>query len=424
MPTARGRYVILILMIISMFNLMDRQIMSILLVPIQKELHASDTQMGLITGLAFSLFYVTASFPLARWADVGNRRNLIVGAVAVWSAATMLCGLANSYLQLLFTRVAVAGGEAAAQPAALSMITDITPLERRGSAIGLYFFGSALGIALGYFLAGLINVHFGWRAAFLAFGAPGLLVALVVWASVPEPYRAPYKSQVGHTETAPPFMVVLKYIVSLRTYRRLMLALALQAMFTYSWMVWAPTFMIRVHALTTAYVGAWLGLTFGVSACLGSLLSGVVVDRLVRRYGVPWYARLCAIVLVGAVPFALAFLFAGSSKLALAAFFPFMALLSCATPPTYSLWMTLAPPRMRGVTAAICTAVSMLAGLGIGPVLIGALNDRLAPIFHERAIRYSFVASLALALGSAVCHWWASKSAAEDSMIAQAGPTP
>jgi MFS family permease len=190
--------------------------------------------------------------------------------------------------------------------------------------------------------------------------------------------------------------------------------MGLQSMFTYSWMVWTPAFMIRVHGLTTAYVGPWLGLSMGVGAAVGNVVGGHAADRLVRRYGISGYPLFCLVALLGTIPFALIFISTPSSTLAFTAFTLFMILLAGATPPCFAIWLSLVPSRMRAIATALLGAVTGLAGLGLGPVLIGVLNDRLAPVFHDLAIRFSFLASLALPLGAALFYWQASRTAASD----------
>ncbi len=171
-PGARAMLALLVLLYV--INYIDRQILSVLLEPIKQELEVSDTAMGLLTGLAFALFYTTAGIPIARWADRGSRRKVVVVGVVVWSAMTALSGLARNFVQLALARVGVGIGEATLSPAAHSLISDAFPPERRATALGIYNIGGNVGIMLGFMLGGWIGEAFGWRMAFFVVGLPGL----------------------------------------------------------------------------------------------------------------------------------------------------------------------------------------------------------------------------------------------------------
>ena len=173
-------YITFVMALVFMLAATDRNIMSILLVPIQKDLNVSDTAMGALTGAAFSIVYAATALPLARLADRGNRRNLITGAVAFWSAMTAACGVATGYITLLLARMGVAVGEAAHQPSIMSMVGDLYPRHRRGIAIGCISIGTSVGIALGAYVAGWLSDNHGWRTAFFVMGLPGLVVAAMV----------------------------------------------------------------------------------------------------------------------------------------------------------------------------------------------------------------------------------------------------
>jgi predicted MFS family arabinose efflux permease len=220
----RRNYMTFLLALVYMLASADRNIMSILLVPIQKELGASDTAMGLLTGAAFSIVYATGALPLARFADRGHRRNLLGAAVAIWSLMTATCGFVGSYALMLLARVGVALGEAGHAPAIMSLVGDLHPRERRGFAIGCVYIGSAVGVGAGAFLAGYLNDLFGWRVAFLAMGFPGLVVAALLVLTVKEPVRGLFDGGAAAPEHAGSTWVGLKYLWSVPTVRRLMLA--------------------------------------------------------------------------------------------------------------------------------------------------------------------------------------------------------
>jgi predicted MFS family arabinose efflux permease len=185
----RAYYVLFLLVLVGACNLVDRQILTILLQPIKQELGASDTAMGFLTGFGFAAFFVVAGFPLARWADRGSRRSIIALCVRFWSLMTMASGFATSFLQLALARVGTAVGEAGSAPAIASLVADHFPRQGRGRAMAVVFIGPAIGVFVGLMLGGWINQAFGWRVAFVAVGAPGLLLALVMRFSIAEPGR-------------------------------------------------------------------------------------------------------------------------------------------------------------------------------------------------------------------------------------------
>ena len=414
----RAYYILAVLFLVAAVNLMDRQILSILLVPIQMELGVSDSQMGLLTGFGFAVFYVTAAIPLARWADMGNRRNLIALAVGVWSVATMLCGAVTSYVQLLLTRIGVASGEAASGPAALSMISDLFPVHRRATAIGLYMIGAASGVFLGLFLGGVLNDLYGWRLAFVAVGAPGLLVGLLMWVSVPEPVRGVHDGDLATDPDSASAVSVLRYLAKLRTFPVLMLAIVLQQIVNSAWMVWTPAFLMRVHDMSAAEVGLWLGLAIGLGAGTGNLLGGVISDRM-SGYGARWYLLVSALAILVAIPISATFIFAASRGLAIAAFLPFAFCMGCAFVPSTAAGLAIARPRMRAFVNAIIQFCTNLVGFGFGPLLIGVLNDRFAPTYGSLAIRYSFIVIPGLLAASGAAYLLASRSMDRD--VARAG---
>ena len=184
-----GRFVLTLLFLVSLFNYLDRWMLAILLPDIKSDLNLSDSEIGFISGIAFSLFYALMGIPIARLADRYSRRVIVSTAMAVWSAMTAICGLAQSFWQLALARVMVGVGEAGATPPSHSLISDLYPKDRRAFALAIYALGSPLGIFLGFLLGGWLTQEFGWRVALFSFGIPGLILAFVVFAKLPEPKR-------------------------------------------------------------------------------------------------------------------------------------------------------------------------------------------------------------------------------------------
>jgi len=194
---AGSHFALALLVVVYTFNFIDRQILSILIEPIKLELGLNDTQMGLLTGFAFALFYATLGIPIARYADRANRRNLIAAALGVWSIMTAVSGLAGNFWHLLIARIGVGVGEAGCSPPAHSIIADYFPAEKRATALGIYSLGIPVGIMFGLFAGGWINEYFGWRIAFFVVGIPGLVLAVIVRFTMREPERGMAEGRVA-----------------------------------------------------------------------------------------------------------------------------------------------------------------------------------------------------------------------------------
>jgi predicted MFS family arabinose efflux permease len=419
--TGYSAYVTFVMALVFMLAATDRNIMSILLVPIQDELKVSDTAMGALTGTAYSLVYATAALPLARLADRGNRRNLIAAAVAVWSLMTSACGLATSFLTLLLARIGVAVGESATGPSIMSMVGDLYPRSRRGLAIGCITIGSAVGIGLGAYLAGLLNDLHGWRTAFLVMGLPGVVVGLLMFVTVKEPKRGAYEDGAGAQPDRRSSLAALRYLFSVPTIPRLLAAkLLLQVAFG-GFLVWAPAFFMRVHGLTTTEMSAGFGLVVGTSAILSAIIAGIVSDRL-SKGGERWRAYYCAIVLAGGVPFAVLTMIAPTPMLAFAALFVMSLITGGATSASITAGLGVVRPEMRGFMTAVMSFVIAVVGGGLGPVFFGALTDALKPTYGDEAIRFTLLTIPALWAASAALFYISGRTTDHDAAMALRGP--
>jgi MFS family permease len=414
-------YVTFVMALVFMLAATDRNIMSILLVPIQKDLKASDTSMGALTGAAFSIVYATAALPLARLADHGNRRNLIAAAVAVWSVMTSACGFASSYVTLLLARVGVAVGEAAHQPAIMSMIGDLYPRTRRGIAVGCITIGSAVGIGLGAYIAGVVSDLHGWRAAFLVMGLPGIAVAVLMTLTVREPKRGAHEGGAGSAPAPLSSWAALRYLFSVPTVPRLLAAnLVLQIAFQ-GFLTWSPAFFMRVHGLTTSQMSAGFGLVVASSAILSAIMAGLVSDRL-SKGGERWRAYYCAVVLAAGVPFAILMMIAPTATLAFMALFMMSLITGGATSASITAGLGVVRPKMRGFMTAVMSFVIAVVGGGLGPVLFGVLTDSLKSRFGDEAIRYTLLTVPALWAIAAALFLHAGRSTDRDAAAALAAP--
>ncbi len=399
MPS-RANYVLTILVIVYVFNFIDRQILSILLLPIQQELGVSDAAMGFLTGVAFALFYTTAGIPIARWADRGSRVSIIALGLALWSGMTALSGLARSYLQLAIARVLVGVGEAAASPASHSLISDYFPPERRATALAIYTIGANIGILIGLVAGGWINEYFGWRTAFFVVGLPGIAMALVVKLTVREPPRGAVEG-LDAGEAVPSVREVLRHLGSLPAFRHLALAAGIYAFAGYGFVTWVPTFLIRVQGMGTGEAGTWTGLLIGGGGALGAYVGGRLCDGLGPR-DVRWQMWIPALGAAAVVPLAAVFLLSPHAHLGLAAYLPAVVAGAFYIGPTYAMTQALARLRMRALAAAIVLFILNLIGLGLGPWAVGFASDLWSDVYGVGSIRYALLAAAGVNLWGVV----------------------
>ncbi|MEE8509280.1 MAG: MFS transporter [Myxococcota bacterium] len=414
-PVASRRYanyVLGLLFVVYTFNFIDRQILSILLEDIKTELGVSDTAMGFLTGIAFAAFYTVAGIPIARWADVGVRRSIIALGLAVWSAMTALSGVVQSFTQLVGARIGVGVGEAAGSPPAHSIIADYFPPERRATALSIYNMGINVGILFGFLAGGWINEFFGWRAAFFVVGLPGLALALLVRFTIREPPRG---ASEGTVTDEPPeaTAVVFRFLWSLRSFRHLAIAGGLHAFTGYGLAQWSPTFLRRVHEFGSGEAGTYLGLIIGLGGIAGSLLGGVLADRLSIR-DKRWYLWVPAISSVLTLPFIAGFLLFDSPALALVTYIPAVVFGAMWLGSCLAITQAMVKLRMRAMASAILILVLNLIGLGLGPQAVGIMNDLLAPSLGDEAIRYSLLLATLMTAWAAVHFALAARSLRED----------
>jgi len=408
-------WVTIVLSLVWLLAAVDRNILSLLLVPIKNSLGASDAAMGALTGAAFALVYATTALPMARIADRSNRRNFMVLALAFWSAMTAVCGLASSYLQLLLARVGVAAGESANTPATMSFIGDLYPANKRGGAIGILTIGSALGFSLGAILAGVLNDRFGWHVAMMAVGAPGLIVALLMWLTVPEPRRGAHDGPAAHSPDAASVWRSLKRIAAIRTATPMLLGLIFLNVSFMAWLNWLPTFLMRVHHLTTTQMSGVFGLVVGVGGVLSNVFAGFISDRLARR-GARWRMYYCAVMVLVSIPLIIGALLSPAIGPAIACMCLYSLGAGGLSTVTSAAMLSISPANMRAFMAAIFGLAVSILGAGAGPWIIGVMNDALKGALGDQAIRYSLLvapASLALA---GLMFFWASRTIERDAI--------
>lgn len=375
--------------VLAFLAYIDRQILGVLLVPIQKDLHVNDAAMGALSGTTFAMAYAIAALPIARLADRTNRRNLLVIALGFWSVMTAVCGLATTYLQLVFARIGVAAGESAQAPASMSMLSDLFPPTRRATAISVLSIGGGMGSTFGAMISGALNDRFGWHVAVLAVAAPGLLLAAAMWMTLSEPPRK-------NLETVPPGAASRSILGGLRhlwrtpTFGRLLGAMVCKDVTIFAWLNWMPTFLIRVHHLTTTQMGEVFGLATGLGAIVSTTSAGVISDWLARR-GARRRMYYCCLLAALGVPCLVGVLFFGDIRLVWLCVLTYSLTAGGLTGPTNAAMVTVARADIRAFTMAVCALVVTVVSAGLTPWVIGALNDRLAHSFGHDAVRYSLL---------------------------------
>ena len=402
-----SNYVLGVLFTVYVLNFIDRQVLSVFVEPIKEEMNASDTEMGLLLGFAFALFYTIAGIPIARWADRGNRRTIIALGLTVWSAMTVLSGLTRSFAQLALVRVGVGVGEAAGSPPAHSLISDYFPPERRATAMGIYSWGIYVGSALAFLGGGYLREYFDWRTAFIVLGAPGLLFALVVRFTVKEPPRGLSEATKEPVETTT-LGETLRYLASCRSWIYLVLGACFLSLTGYGILMWGYAFFGRVHGMPPVEIGIWMAGIVGIGGSLGTYLGGFLADRAGQR-DVSSYMIIPAVATVASLPLAAGFLLLDSSREAMICFFFFYILANMYVPSLHTINQNLAKLSMRATAAAIILFIVNLVGAGAGPFVVGFLNDQYAATYGQEAIRYSLFTLSCTMIFGAFCFYMAGR---------------
>ena len=400
-------YVLGILVVVYTFNFIDRQILSILLEAIKNDLNLSDTSLGMLTGFAFALFYATLGIPIAKYADYGNRRNLISLAIGVWSFMTALSGLAQNFFHLLIARIGVGIGEAGCSPPAHSMISDYFPAIVRSTALGIYSLGIPFGIMFGLFAGGWINEYFGWRVAFFVVGIPGILLAIIFRFTVQEPKRGQAEGRVD-TKEQPSIIETAKYLLSKKSFRHLAFGASLAAFVGYGAITWLPSFFQRSYGMQTGDVGWYLGLILGIPGGLGIFLGGYLSDYL-GSIDVRWCLWIVALAMFITTPLYYMVYLSPTANISFLWLIVPIAFGNFYQATTFSQTQGVVELRMRSVAAAILLFIINIIGLGFGPQAVGILSDILRADYGKESLRYSLMILTTLKLWCAYHYYLAGK---------------
>ncbi len=377
-PGLRAWIALFTLCFVYVLNFLDRSLLSILAKPIQDSLHVTDSQLGLISGLYFALFYCFIAIPVGWLADRTNRIWILTIACAIWSGATMACGLAANFTQLAIARMTVGFGEAGGVPPSYAVVTDYFPTGRRGTALSIYNLGPPIGAALGTAFGASIAAAYSWRAAFMVLGAVGILTALFVILTVREPVRGgldqPAASSQSLEGAASGFVHTIVTFFSKRALVLAALGSGMTQIITYGSGGFATLFLMRERGMTLGEVALYSALVTGIGMSAGIFVSGRLIDRFTKR-SKPAYALVPAVSLMLAIPFYVGFVWAPTWQMALLfqlgpTFLNFFYLSSSVT-----LVQEEVRPDQRVMSGALLLLVMNFIGMGFGPTFVGAMSD-------------------------------------------------
>ena len=379
-----------ILVLVYTFNFIDRQIVGILAVPIKADLGLSDTQLGLMGGLAFALFYTGLGIPVAMLADRHSRTWIMTGALVIWSAMTAVCGLASNFWQLFLARLGVGVGEAGGGAPAYSLISDLFPPQQRARALSIYSFGIPIGSALGIVFGGLIASWIDWRFAFFAVGLAGILLAPVFRMVIKEPERGRFDRQ--RAAHAPPALgAILRTLSKKPSFWLISLGASCSSMMGYGLFFWLPSFFVRSYGLSLLEASLFYGGILLLGGIAGIWIGGWAGDRF-GRASRKVYARIPALAFVLTIPFYLLGILSPTLVLSFFVLLVPTALGLAWLGPVISAIQHLVPPDMRATASAVFLFVNNLIGIGIGTWAIGALSDSLQLHYGDDSLRYAILA--------------------------------
>jgi MFS family permease len=375
--TAQRWYVAFMMCLVYTLSITDRYSISTVLELIRRELHLSDANVAFLTGVSLAIFYVVFGFPLSWLIDRKSRRDIVVGSLVAWSGLTVATGLARNYSQLLLARIGVGVGEAGGTPGANSLLSDYFPPERRTMALQVFSLGAALGTWLGSSIAGIIAYYFSWRGMFLALGAPGILVGVLMWLTIREPQRGRLDAHAPGAKV-PPLRVIVRFMCTQRATVHMILGTGVAALWGWGLLWWTPAFLMRAFALNVEQAGTILGRVYLIGGGLAMLVSTWLFSR-------PWLTDQRRILRVTGATIAFGtvvtwFIYSTHSlalfKMLLWLFVPTVYMY---LGPSFGILNNLAPANMRAMYCAVMLLVANVLNLVVAPQMVGFLSDSFAP---------------------------------------------
>jgi len=389
-PDSRRALTLFLLVLVYTFNFIDRQIVGILAVPIKADLGLSDTQLGLMGGLAFALFYTGLGIPVAILADRFSRTWIMTGALVIWSAMTAACGLAHNFWQLFLARLGVGVGEAGGVAPAYSLISDMFPPGQRARALSIYSFGIPIGSALGIVFGGVIASMIDWRFAFFAVGIAGVILAPIFRLTVREPERGRFDTQQEKRPPPAPSAIV-RALVGKPSFWLISLGASCSSMMGYGLFFWLPSFFVRSHGLTLLDASLFYGAALLIGGLAGIWAGGWLGDRFGQAKRAR-YVTIPALAFLLSIPFYLVTVLSPNLVLTFFVMLVPTALGLVWLGPVISTIQHLVRSDMRATASAVFLFINNLIGIGIGTWAIGALSDLLATRFGDDSLRYSILA--------------------------------
>jgi len=400
MKTSYKAYVISVLWLVLVLRFIDLQIVSMFLEPIKKEFTLSDTQLGLLTGFAFAMFYGTLSIPVAWMADRFNRSTITAAAVGIWSAATAMCGMATSFGTLLLARLGVGAGEAGGQAPTYSLVSEIVPQKVRVTVFALLAAAVPFGLFCGLFI-GAWGAGAGWRTVFLWLGAAGLALAALVKFTVKD------NNRVVKVSDQQPYMQSLKELFAMKSYRHLVLASTAFTTGATAMGMWMISFFVRTFELPVTAIAPKVAIIYGLGGVFSSIFGGWVCDKVVARTGDPsWYAKISAGATI-MLPFFAAGVFLAPAFSTALVFLCGITLCTYAwMGPTYGTIQSLAKSNQRATAAAVNYLIISLVAYSMGPLAVGMISDAISSATGTQSLRYSLLTVATLTYTWATFHFW------------------
>ena len=417
-PLAGHRTTLTLLVLAYTLSMCDRMILSILFPDIKAEFGLSDTQLGLLGGLSFALFYATMGLPIARLSDQHSRKRIIIISLVIFSVMTAFSGLAAGFISLLLMRVGVGIGEAGVNPASHSIIADYFPPQRRALAMATLMLGGSFGMMLGFVGGGFIADAYGWRIALVSVGVPGLLLAAAMARLLREPARGNFEAETP--PPPPPILTTAATMWANPAMRHLIAGSVVAGLMSYGLTQWLPTFFIRTHDLSQSQTGMMMAGVFGILGAIGALVAGKWFDRLSIR-GFQYGLWMLALVPFISIPFFIMGLFADNLTTAMLLFIIPGFVGNCFLGPTIAMVQTLSPVHMRAVSSAIKMLCINLIGLGMGPLLVGVLSDSLSPRYGEESLSVALAYFTLVGLWGSLHFWLCGRALAKQQTQAEIG---
>lgn len=382
-------YVVVILMLAYVFAYLDRFILTLMVEPIKRDLAITDTQMSLILGLAFAVFYTLLGIPIGRLADRANRRTIVAAGIAIWSVMTASCGLARNFATLFLARIGVGVGEATLQPCATSILSDYFPRGKRGLAYGVYAWGLGIGAGAAMILGGrviesvskggmtslpIVGDVYAWQVVFFIIGLPGLVVAMLMM-TVKEPVR---RDRIANqSDAAVPLSETIAYLKAhWRTYGSHFLGLSVMTIIGNAYVFWLPSVFIRIHGWSIGEISFWYGLILGFGGSAGVTLGGIIGDRLYKGGVKDGHMRTALFGTLLLVPVAIVVPLIPNANIAMALMIVHSIGSGMPTAAGPAALMMIAPNKMRGQITAVYWFVISGLGLGLGPLSVALMTDK------------------------------------------------